>query len=118
MDRRPNLLARPMPHDNTLMRWLWVFLYAGFVAAATALFLHPLSCATTIAVAYGLLAAPFAIAFYRVRFPGAEIKQATTRERNMREHQLLRCTIRLRMRCPELFTCRQGPPRPRATMKA
>lgn len=111
-------MARSMPHDNTLMRWLWLFLYAGFFAAATALFLHPLSSATTIAVAYGLLAAPFAIALHRVRFPGAEIKRAQISERNMREHQFVRCTIRLHMRCPELFTCRQGPPRPRATMKA
>lgn len=67
--------------------------------------------------ALGLLLAPFVIAFHRVRFPSPDVKQTKASERYMREHQLVRCTIRLHMRCPELFTCHQGLPHPRATMK-
>lgn len=117
MDRRPNFLACSMPHDNTLMRWLWSLLYAGFFAAAAALFVHPYASPSTIAAALGLLLAPFVIAFHRVRFPSPDVKQTKASERYMREHQLVRCTIRLHMRCPELFTCHQGPSHPRATMK-
>lgn len=117
MDRRPNFLASTMPHDTTLMRWLWQLLYAGFFAAATAIFLHPYASWGATAMACVFFVAPFAIALHRVRFPCPHETQTAQQARRLREGQMLRCTIGLQMHCPELFARRPRATRPRATMK-